>query len=406
MIREDNSGKSPDETRGRSPEPTREKSRVYVVDLGRPDPAPQALRRAVDRVFDLTGAAGRLREKSVLVKPNILAPVAPEMHVTTSPVVVRAIVDAVRDAGGRPQVGDNPGGVERNSLRTAEACGLYEAADGCFRNLSGEVVEVKIANPFADKLVISKFILEADYVINVPVMKTHMLTTLTGAVKNCFGYVAGTNKAKMHLAAFSRGRFAHLLLDIFALRPPDLHIVDALYVMEGNGPTHGRPRPLGKLVAGTDGLAVDSVLTRMMGLDPMQVRLFQKAAELEKEPGRRPFGRYLPEDVAVLDGEGRPVEIEPIPDFALPNTIGVSVEEQAQILVSLGAINPVVNQDRCVMCGDCAANCPPGAITLDPYPVVDKAKCISCFCCAELCTEGAMEVPSGEAAGLFNRMFR
>lgn len=384
------------------------KSVVWVFDLGCPDPEPVTLRQAVDRIFTLSGTRSALAGKRVLVKPNILAPVPPEMHVTTTPALVRAVVDAVRDAGGRPAVGDNPGGVERNSLRTAEACGIYAAADGCFKNLSEEVVEVKTENPYADKFVVSKFILEAEYVINLPVFKTHLLTTLTGAVKNCFGYVAGTNKAKLHLSAFTRGRFVHALLDIYSVRIPDLHIVDALYVMEGDGPTHGHVRPLGKLIAGTDGLAVDAVLTMMMGLDPMEVRLFQKAAELESQ-GRPPLGRYRRGEVLVRDSDDRPVEIEPIPNFVLPRTlkeISASLQEQAEILTALGNIRPRVNEDRCALCGDCADNCPAGAITLDPYPVVDAAKCISCFCCAELCMEGAMEVPSGEATGLFDRMFR
>lgn len=384
------------------------KSQVFVIDLGRPDPDPQALRQAVDKVFSLTGASRALGGKQVLIKPNIVAPVPPEKHATTTPALVRAIVDATRAAGGGPAVGDNPGGVERNSLRTAEICGIHAAADGCFMNLSEEVVEVKTGNPFAEKFVVSKFVLEAGYVINVPVFKTHLLTTLTGAVKNCFGYVAGTNKAKLHLAAFTRGRFCHALLDIYSIRVPDLHIVDALYVMEGDGPTHGQVRPLGRIVAGTDGLAVDSVLVRMMGLDPMGVRMFQKAAELEGQ-GRPPFGRYRPEEVEVLDGEGRPADLGPIPGFVLPknlNEVTASLQEQADILTKLGNIRPKVTEDRCALCGDCVENCPAGAITLDPYPAVDGSKCISCFCCAELCLEGAMEVPSGEATGLFERMFR
>ncbi len=381
------------------------KSDVFVYDFGTPDPSQETLDQAIERLLELTGAANEIAGKNVLVKPNILAPVPAELHVTTTPGVVGGVVRAVRRHGGRPFVGDNPGGVERNSLKTAEACGILAASDGSFRNLSEEVVEVKSSNPYADKLYISKSILEAEYIINLPVFKTHMLTTLTGAVKNCFGYIAGTNKAKLHLAAFSRGRFAHLLLDIYARRVPNVSIVDALYVMEGNGPTHGKARPVGKLVAGRDGLAVDSVLCGLMGLPPMELRLFQKAAELEAA-GAAPLGRYRPGDVRVLDPDGREITVESLPDFAMPNTIGVSVEEQAEILVSLGAIHPVVKNNLCVMCGDCAENCPAQAITLDPYPVVDPAKCISCFCCCELCLEGAMEVPSGEATGLFNKMFR
>lgn len=381
-------------------------SDVFILDLGSPNPEPVVVRKAVERILALTGLGPQLQAgPTVLIKPNIVAPVPPELHATTNPAVVRGVVEAVRAAGGRPAVGDNPGGVERNSLRTAEVTGIAAASDGSFRNISDEVVEIPASCQWTDKYFISKFILDADLVINLPVFKTHMLTTITAAVKNCFGYVAGTNKAKLHLAAFSRGRFAEILLDLYRIRTPELNIVDATWFMDGNGPTHGRTRPLGKLVAGRDALAVDSVLVRMMGVDPMQVRMFQKAAELEAA-GHAPLGRYRPGEVRVLDGEGRPTEVEVIPDFQLPNTIGVSIEEQAQVLMTLGEMRPVVNEDRCILCGDCAENCPPEAITLDPYPVIDTAQCISCFCCAELCMEGAMEVPQGEAAGLFDRMFR
>jgi len=382
------------------------RARVFVADLGTPEPALPVLEETVSRLFELTGQAGAVASRMVLVKPNILASVPSEMHVTTSPPVVRAVVRTVRALGGRVVVGDNPGGVERNSLRTAEACGILAASEGCFRNLSDEVVEVPSKSPYASTFVLSRLVLEADHVVNVPVFKTHMLTTLTGAVKNCYGYVAGANKARLHLSAFSRGRFAHLFLDIYSRRIPDLNIVDALYVMEGNGPTHGRVRPLGRPVAGTDGLAVDAVLTRMMGLDPLDLRLFQKAAELEGDPAWGRLGRFRSEEVEVLDLDGRPYPLGPIPDFALPSTFNVSLERQAELLIALGTIRPVVRPELCVGCGDCTRNCPPQAITLDPYPVVDGAKCISCFCCAELCTEGAMEVPAGQAAGLFDQMFR
>lgn len=379
-------------------------SDVYIFDLGTPNPDLKAVREVVDKVFALTGAPAAFRDKSVLVKPNLVGPFPPEMHVTTSPVVVRAVVDAVRAAGGKPAVGDNPGGIEESSTRTAQIAGIAQAADGCFRNLS-EAVEVKTNCRFTDKFIMSKYILDVDYIVNLPVLKTHMLTVLTGAVKNCFGYICGTNKAKLHLSAFSRGRFAELLLDIYAIRSPNLHIVDALWVMEGNGPTHGEVRPVGKIVAGLDGLAVDAVLAMLMGLTPMQVRFFMKAAELEQE-GRPPLGRFRPGQVRIFDGDGKPIEmLEPIPDMAMPNTFNVSLEEQAELLVSLGSINPEVNEALCSQCGDCETNCPPGAIHLDPFPVVDPAKCISCFCCAELCTQGAMHVPPGKAAAYFNRMF-
>ena len=216
-------------------------------------------------------------------------------------------------------------------------------------------------------------------------------------MKNCFGYVAGTNKAKLHLVAFTRRNFAHALLDIYRIRVPNLHIGDALYVMEGDGPTHGRVRPLGKVVAGTDGLAVDAVLAGMMGLDPMDVRLFQKAAELEGQ-GHTPLGHYHPGEVRVLDGEGRPTEVPPIPDFILPRTlkeVGASLQEQAQILTSLGNIRPQVKDDRASSAATAPRTARPG-----PSPWIPTRwwtpPSASCFCRAELCGSQTRRRPEWE----------
>ena len=51
---------------------------------------------------------------------------------------------------------------------------------------------------------------------------------------------------------------------------------------------------------------------------------------------------------------------------------------------------------ECIMCGDCALNCPAKALTIEPeFNVSDN--CIACFCCVELCPEGALEVPDIDA---------
>lgn len=363
-------------------------ARVLIADIDPHRPLDQAVRAVVDRAFKLFPL--EVEGRRVLVKPNIIGPFPPEAGATTNPVVLGAVVDYLLERGADVVVGDNPGGMERNSVHTARPTGLVDAARGRFVNLSREVVEVPAGSRFTDSFPLSREVLEADLVVNLPCFKTHLLTTLTGCVKNCFGYVAGAAKAALHLKAPSRSRFSELLADLYRIRPPDLNLVDGVLAMEGNGPTHGTPRPLGKILAGYDGVAVDATMARMMGVDPAGLRLFQIAAE-------RGLGEV--DDIEVV---GR---LEVIPGFQLPATFPASSLEQAAALMAISALRPRVEPERCSRCGECAANCPPRAIRLDPYPLVGDG-CISCFCCAELCREGAMVVPEGAIAGEFGKIFR
>ena len=49
---------------------------------------------------------------------------------------------------------------------------------------------------------------------------------------------------------------------------------------------------------------------------------------------------------------------------------------------------PRAVETRCTRCGECAAACPVGAITLDPYPVMAE-HCVRCQQCVRICPEGA-----------------
>lgn len=356
-------------------------SRVIIADV-RGD-----LDDRVEYVFEQL--APDLAGRQVLVKPNIMTSTPPEAGVTTHPEVVRAVVRAALRREARVMVGDNPGGIDRNSLWTARKCGIYDASEGCFVNLSQEVVEVPANSPYVETLVISRAVLEADYVINLPIMKTHSLTTITGAIKNCYGYIAGSGKAQLHLKAPGHRRFPRMLVDVYAKRPPDLHIMDALTAMEGNGPSHGHVRRLDKILASTDGVALDATVARMIGVDPAQLYFLVVAQE-------RGFGTYQESEIEI-DGQ-----LDVIPDFKLPTTFVASAEARAAIVQEIGSIQPFCSVGNCDRCRRCEINCPPKAITMTPYPVIDPEKCISCYCCAELCPEGAMEVPEGRPQALFD----
>ena len=333
-----------------------------------------------------------LKGLNVLIKPNIMTSAPGDSGVVTHPEVVRAAVRAAVARGAEVMVGDNPGGIDRNSQWTAKKAGIVDAAEGYFVNLSQEVVELPVDSKYTDTLVISKAILEADYIVNLPIFKTHTLTTITCAIKNCYGYIAGSGKAQLHLKAPGHKRFPEMLVDIYGTRPPDLHILDAITVMEGNGPHHGHVRPLGKLLASTDGVALDATAARMIGVEPSDLYFLVVAQE-------RGLGTFDAKDIEIV---GR---FEMIPGFKLPSThFTVPADERDEVVQTIGSIRPVCFTEKCTRCRRCEINCPPKAITMNPYPTIDNEKCISCYCCAELCPEGAMEVPEGVPQSLFDQI--
>ncbi len=333
---------------------------------------------AVDAIFSCFEPD--LRGKNVLIKPNVLRTAAPEESVTTHPAILRAVIRAVEARGAASIiVGDNPGAASYGANRTSfAACGLLEAAGPYYENLSDRVREVKIHSRFIPRAVMPAALLDADYVINLPKLKTHGLTGLTCAVKNCFGYLPGAQKGSLHFTAGDPFDFAEALLDIFAVRPPDLTIVDGIIAMEGNGPAGKDLRQLGLVFGSTDNIAVDAVAGKIMNFPPGSIRTTVLG-------GERGYGEA---DLAKIEIDGKVPVIE---DFKHPDGFlrphGKSPDDFWRRLRSL---RPAVTAELCTNCGHCIAECPAQALTMAAHPVVDPAKCIVCFCCQEKCPAKAI----------------
>ena len=258
--------------------------------------------------------------------------------------------------------------------------------------ISNRVVE-KTGSETGFQLVISRAVLEADYIINVPIFKTHSSMMITGALKNVYGYVAGACKARLHFQLGNGETFARTVCDIHQVRPPDLHIMDAITAIEGNGPCHGRQlRPVGKLLASYDPLAVDGVMARMMGVDPAQL-------PVQKEALARGLGALVQDETEILG------ELLPIPGFKMPVTFfaaTLSEEERAEFrrLYPFRMMEKHRDQarpkSRKMHCMRRLRAELPCAVHDNGAGIHIGDGCIACYCCVELCPEGAMEVPDVE----------
>jgi uncharacterized protein (DUF362 family)/NAD-dependent dihydropyrimidine dehydrogenase PreA subunit len=338
-------------------------------------------RGAVDRAFEIFPQ--EIARKKVLIKPNVLRLSTAEEHIVTHPSLLRAVVEKVEEMlPAEIVVGDNPGlfsyGDNENSF---EKTGLMDAAKGYYRNIGNTPQNLSFNPDFMPEVGISKEILDADIVISLPKFKTHGLTVMTGAIKNSYGILPGAQKARLHRIAGTPERFHDVIVEVFRLRVPDFFIMDAVVGMEGNGPASPDLRQIGLVLASDNAVALDGVVARMMGLDPVRLRFLQKA----KAMGLGDFDSQL----IQIDGEMRILQ-----DFKLPPLGGEAISGNPaiqELMKTKTQVRPQADPELCTACGSCIEHCPVSALTMEEdFPVVDPDICITCFCCQEICPEKAM----------------
>ena len=333
----------------------------------------------------------------VLLKANLLMRRKPETATTTHPAIVQAVAELVRQAGGKPLICDSPGGYNFHTAGTLdsvyETCGMKQAAKASGAELSydTEVVDVPWPNGRMMKSVKTiRPVLDADKIINLPKLKTHMMMVYSGAVKNLFGIIPGSHKTEYHFRFEDENDFAGVLLDICEFAKPALTIMDAVVGMEGYGPTNGHPRQVGLVLASADPYKLDVVAASIIGLDPKKVPTIREAAARGHCTFRaedvETAGPALA-DVAVLDFDKPTTKVAfNVYDWILPKPVAKWLDKRLKA-------KPRFKLQVCKGCGECARSCPAKAIELvDHKPVVEMGKCISCFCCHELCRYDAVDI--------------
>lgn len=231
------------------------------------------------REFDLP-----VKGRRVLLKPNFVGP-DPQGIVNTHPAVVGAAREAFLRLGAESVVvGDGPA-LDRDTESILESMGLRDYVP----RLSGTFVDLNTDDAYRvplrtrasrlKELYLPKTVLQADFIVSVPKLKTHHWSGVTLSMKNMFGIVPGGcygwPKNVLHWAGIDRA-----ILDLNATVRPHFAIVDGIVGMEGNGPIQGAPKRCDVVVMGDDPVAVDATCARIMGLNPERIPHVAKAGYL------------------------------------------------------------------------------------------------------------------------------
>ena len=113
-------------------------------------------------------------------------------------------------------------------------------------------------------------VLEADFLVSMPKIKTHHWAGVTLSMKNMFGLVPGARYGWAKNILHWKG-IQESILDLCAAVAVHFVIADGIVAMEGNGPLNGTPRLLRKIVLADDPVAADATCARLMGFEPERI---------------------------------------------------------------------------------------------------------------------------------------
>lgn len=327
----------------------------------------------------------------IVIKANLVSAKKAEAAATTNPILIAELVKMLIEKGASVVVGDSPGGLYNaawlSSVYNATGMKLCEQA-GASLNRNFNVTEINghdgvVLHSFK----FTSYLADADLIIDFAKLKTHGMLVMTGAVKNMFGTIPGVTKPEYHSRFPQVEDFANMLIDLYEYFKPCLSLIDAVYGMEGNGPTSGTPRYVGALIASRNGHFADMVAAQVMGIDLKKLPLFTLAnkrglcpSSVEELDVYGNIGDYFVRDYDLIENASA--------DFGL-----VVPRSLARISTKVFRTMPKLQKKKCVGCKVCFETCPKGAIEMKKgKPVFDYDKCIRCFCCQEFCPKGALIV--------------
>ncbi len=259
--------------------------------------------KMVEEALSLLGGVSSLIKpnSTVVIKPNAGHPVPPDYSGCTSPEMVAAVIKEIRKAQPKEIIVAESGASGCETMECFEVSGIGKAAKDAGADRIIDIkrdkdlinIPIRDARSAITKLLLPRFLLEADHIVNVPIFKPHCAMVFTCALKNIKGVVQDKVHHQMHLTDL-----AAAMMDVWSVIKPDLSIADMIRPGEGFGESSGVGDFFGCVVASKDPVALDATACRMVDLDINRVTYFKPAHE-------RGFGNFREDRIEI---RGRKIE--------------------------------------------------------------------------------------------------
>jgi uncharacterized protein (DUF362 family) len=257
-----------------------------VVSIFKYDGTINPLKNAIEQC---NGFSELKENDKVLLKPNIVwggggTNKMPKYGFITTSKMVEDIIQLLRQHGCRNiSIGEGTTDDKEfgsNTLKgykwsgIANAAKKYEVKLIDFNKESYKQFELN-----GTKMEISNAALEADFLINIPVLKTHAMTKVSLGLKNLKGCLNMPSKRKFH-----EGDLERMISLLNTLVKPKLTIIDGIYAMERGPLANGLAHRMNLIIAGRDNLSCDIVGSTVLGVEPSSVEHLREFALLINRP--------------------------------------------------------------------------------------------------------------------------
>lgn len=331
---------------------------------------------------------------NIFIKCNCVGPFDKDLGITTHPTIVEAVLQLIKTRTNNIIIGDNP--ATRDITYTLKKNGIYDILlKENVKIVNGKDTK-KIYNSKAkiyNEFEVSKEMVEADVLINLPKLKTHSLAYMTCAEKNFFGFIYGLDKAGWHVKTSNPLEFGEAINDLYGAILETYHnkiiinICDGILGLEGEGPSSGGiKKQANAIVTSLDAVSLDRVVCELVHLD-------YKKCFITNIASTRKYGEGNLEDITIIGNqldEFSDIKFK-APKDSLSN-VGLrflKFKPLRNILLE----HPKINTNLCIKCGECAKICPPHTMVIKKgkYPKLNQTKCIRCWCCGEVCPQNAIK---------------
>ena len=243
---------------------------------------------SIGRAIELCGGFDKLdKNDRVLIKPNITfggwIAIPPYGMVTTSKMVEGILWKLAEHGCNDISIGEGTilGVVGSNTGRGFKQTGINRVA----KRYGAKLIDLN-GGPFdykdlgGIKVGISKAALEADFLINVPVLKTHAQVKVSLGFKNLKGCLEVASRKAFHMKGLE-----HLICLLNQSLESDLTIIDGIYMLEkGPDAMMGVAHRKNLIIASRDAFACDCVGATILGFEPSQIDYLREYARLNNRP--------------------------------------------------------------------------------------------------------------------------
>ena len=230
-----------------------------------------SVKELTQSVFEAAGGIRQFVSKGdvVVIKPNISWGKPSKMAATTNPEVLQAVIELCQEAGAKKvRIADN-------TIENSKFCFSVSGAENVAKITGAELIipdeslmrEMKLQGDRLDVWPVYLPIVEADKLINLPVAKDHILSSVTLGMKNWFGAIGG-RRGSLHREIHPN------IVDLAQFFKPTITLIDATRIMTRNGPSGGSTSDVvikNTLILSDDPVAADGKAALLLGREPRNI---------------------------------------------------------------------------------------------------------------------------------------